>query len=86
MLPASRQILEWISSLPPIRLSRAYIFFPPTRRVNIAIKAITVNLSDLVAKGAQPVGYQVALSFPRKPEEAWFEAFCSGLEERWKEN
>ncbi|MGB7287644.1 MAG: thiamine-phosphate kinase [Salaquimonas sp.] len=46
---------------------------------DIAIKAITVNLSDLVAKGAQPVGYLVALSFPQKPDENWMAQFAAGL-------
>jgi len=48
----------------------------------IAIKAITVNLSDLVAKGAIPVGYQIALSLPQKPSEKWLKEFSSGLGEQ----
>lgn len=47
---------------------------------DIAVKAITVNLSDLVAKGADPLGYLLALTFPAKPSEKWFEQFTSGLE------
>ncbi len=46
---------------------------------DIAVKAITVNLSDLVAKGAKPVGYLLALTFPGKPSEEWFDQFSSGL-------
>jgi thiamine-monophosphate kinase len=46
---------------------------------DIAIKAVTVNLSDLVAKGAVPVGYQLALSFPEKPTGKWMRAFAEGL-------
>jgi len=48
----------------------------------VAIKAITVNLSDLVAKGADPLGYQLALSLPQKPKEAWIADFASGLAEQ----
>ncbi len=46
---------------------------------DIAVKAITVNVSDLVAKGAYPVGYLVALSLPAKPEEHWLGEFAAGL-------
>ena len=49
---------------------------------DIAIKAVTVNLSDLVAKGATPVGYQVALTFPQKPDEVWMVEFARGLGEQ----
>jgi len=49
---------------------------------DIAIKAITVNLSDLVAKGADPVGYQIALSLPQKPGNDWIADFASGLAEQ----
>jgi thiamine-monophosphate kinase len=48
----------------------------------IAIKAITVNLSDLVAKGAKPTGFLVALSLPEKPGEDWISDFALGLSEQ----
>lgn len=54
-------------------------FLPRDAAFDIAVKAITVNLSDLVAKGARPVGYLMSLSFPQKPDEAWFEEFAAGL-------
>lgn len=57
-------------------------FLPSDTPFDIAIKAITVNLSDLVAKGADPVGYQVALSLPQKPTEEWFAEFARGLGEQ----
>lgn len=46
---------------------------------DIAIKAVTVNLSDLVAKGAHPVGYILTISFPQQPTADWMHGFCSGL-------
>ncbi len=49
---------------------------------DIAIKAVTVNLSDLVAKGADDVGYLVALSLPHWPEDAWMSEFARGLGEQ----
>ncbi len=47
----------------------------------IAKKALRVNLSDLAAKGAEPVGALLAISLPRAVEEGWIEAFSSGLGE-----
>ena len=45
----------------------------------IARKALRVNLSDLAAKGAQPIGYLLALSLTHGVDEAWLEAFAGGL-------
>jgi len=45
----------------------------------IARKALRVNLSDLAAKGARPLGYLLALALPRQVDEAWLEAFAAGL-------
>lgn len=45
----------------------------------IAWKALAVNVSDLVAKGAQPLGYLMAIAFPDAPERAWLAAFTHGL-------
>ena len=47
----------------------------------IARKALRVNLSDLAAKGAQPLGYLLALSLPRDVKDEWLEAFATGLAE-----
>ena len=41
-------------------------------------KALAVNLSDLAAVGAEPLGFTLALSLPRV-EEAWLAGFSSGL-------
>jgi len=51
----------------------------------IARKALRVNLSDLAAKGAHPLGYLLALSLPHDVEDAWLEAFAGGLGEDQKE-
>ncbi|MDE1937570.1 MAG: thiamine-phosphate kinase [Alphaproteobacteria bacterium] len=45
----------------------------------VAKKALRVNLSDLAAKGAEPVGYLLALSLPERVDEAWLESFAQGL-------
>jgi thiamine-monophosphate kinase len=45
----------------------------------IAQKLLRVNLSDLAAMGAAPVGYLLALARPRNIEDEWLAAFCAGL-------
>jgi thiamine-monophosphate kinase len=54
-------------------------FFATDPPQMIARKALRVNLSDLAAKGAEPVGYLVALSLPRNVRYAWLKAFAAGL-------
>ena len=46
---------------------------------SVARKALRVNLSDLAAKGAAPVGYLMALSLPARVDHAWLKAFARGL-------
>ncbi len=41
-------------------------------------KALAVNLSDLAACGAQPLGFTLALALPRA-DAAWLEPFARGL-------
>ncbi len=53
---------------------------------DIALKALGVNVSDLIAKGAVPEGYLLALAFPGTPDDAWLAGFAEGLREglaRW---
>ncbi|HEY1631239.1 MAG TPA: thiamine-phosphate kinase [Rhizomicrobium sp.] len=57
-------------------------FLPGDR---IARKALRVNLSDLAAKGAKPIGYLVALSLPRKTSQAWLRNFARDLARDQKE-
>lgn len=45
----------------------------------VAQKLLRVNLSDLAAKGALPVGYLLTTALPREREEAWVERFAAGL-------
>ncbi|HEX5957454.1 MAG TPA: AIR synthase related protein, partial [Hyphomicrobiaceae bacterium] len=42
-------------------------FLPGDAPADIAWKALAVNVSDLAAKGAVPIGYLMALSFPEAP-------------------
>jgi thiamine-monophosphate kinase len=47
----------------------------------IARKALRMNLSDLAAKGATPVGFLLALSLPAGTKKSWLAAFARGLGE-----
>jgi thiamine-monophosphate kinase len=54
----------------------------PPRQV--ARKLLRVNLSDLAAKGAEPVGYLLAMALPASHDDAWLAAFSQGLAEDQK--
>jgi len=47
----------------------------------LARKALRVNLSDLAAKGAEPLGYLLSLSLPDRCDDAWVASFAAGLQE-----
>jgi thiamine-monophosphate kinase len=56
-------------------------FFPEDPADTVAKKALRVNLSDLAAKGATPLGFLLTLALPQGIEEAWLAAFARGLAE-----
>ena len=45
----------------------------------VAERVLRANLSDLAAKGARPIGYQLTLAMTAAQDEAWMEAFTGGL-------
>lgn len=45
----------------------------------VARKLARVNLSDLAAMGAEPLGLFAACAFPRDCSDAWVEGFAAGL-------
>lgn len=55
-------------------------FLPDDAPEDIAWKALAVNVSDLAAKSAKPVGYLMALSFPAAPQRRWLQGFAAGLQ------
>jgi thiamine-monophosphate kinase len=55
--------------------------FPDDRPENIGRKALRMNLSDLAAKGATPIGFLLSLALPAAIDEAWLAAFAAGLGE-----
>jgi thiamine-monophosphate kinase len=56
-------------------------YFPDDRPDNIGRKALRMNLSDLAAKGATPLGFLLSLALPAGIDEAWVAAFAAGLGE-----
>jgi thiamine-monophosphate kinase len=54
-------------------------FLPTDAAEDVAWKALAVNVSDLAAKGATPIGYLMALSFPQAPAREWMARFADGL-------
>jgi thiamine-monophosphate kinase len=44
-------------------------------------KLLRVNLSDLAAKGADPLGYLMSVCAPRATPDSWFADFAAGLAE-----
>ncbi len=54
-------------------------FFPDDPAEGIGRKALSMNLSDLAAKGAKPVGFLLSLAMPKGTDDAWIAAFASGL-------
>ena len=53
-------------------------FFQDTHPFALGHKALAVNLSDLAACGARPLGFTLALALPTA-EADWLEAFSGGL-------
>src|SRR5271169_7032416 len=53
-------------------------FFPGDPPEKIGRKALRMNLSDLAAKGATPVGFFLSVVLPAAIEEAWIAAFAEG--------
>jgi thiamine-monophosphate kinase len=54
-------------------------FFADDPPGSIAQKALRVNLSDLAAKGARPLGFLLSLALPRDWTADWLKAFADGL-------
>jgi thiamine-monophosphate kinase len=54
-------------------------FLPDDPPALIARKLVRVNLSDLAAMGAAPLGYLLALARPKDITDDWLGEFCAGL-------
>jgi thiamine-monophosphate kinase len=56
-------------------------FLPDDPPQLIAKKLVRVNVSDLAAKGAKPLGCLLVLALPRGTTASWLDAFAKGLAE-----
>jgi len=56
-------------------------FLPDQPPGLVARKLLRVNLSDLAAMGAVPLGYLVTAAWPDTKDEAWIAGFAKGLAE-----
>jgi thiamine-monophosphate kinase len=54
-------------------------FFPDDPPDTIGRKALRMNLSDLAAKGAKPLGFLMSAALPAGIDETWLAAFAAGL-------
>jgi thiamine-monophosphate kinase len=54
-------------------------FLPEDPPELVGRKLLRVNLSDLAAKGATPLGYLMTVSTPRDTPDAWYAGFATGL-------
>ena len=54
-------------------------FFPEDDASTVARKVLRMNLSDLAAKGAKPLGFLVAVALPRDIDAGWLKSFAAGL-------
>ena len=68
-----------ISCSRPMRSSVESISFPEDAPQAVASKALRVNLSDLAAKGARPLGFLLSLAIPKDIKEDWLGGFAEGL-------
>ena len=56
-------------------------FFADDPADGVGRKALRVNLSDLAAKGAAPLGFLLSIALPKDFSENWLAAFARGLGE-----
>jgi thiamine-monophosphate kinase len=54
-------------------------FFKDDAPQSVAGKALRVNLSDLAAKGAKPLGFLLSLALPKDIGDDWLAGFAEGL-------
>ncbi len=56
-------------------------FFPDDPAEDIGRKALRMNLSDLAAKGARPLGFLLSIALPENVPESWIAALAKGIGE-----
>lgn len=74
-IPDKRQLVTSVDTLV-----EGVHFFSDINPADIAYKSLAVNVSDLAAMGAKPLGFTLAIALP-KVEEDWLKAFSDGLQQ-----
>jgi thiamine-monophosphate kinase len=72
--PAGRQLV-----LAADAMVAGVHFLPDDPPATIGRKLLRVNLSDLAAMGATPLGYLMTCAFPHGTEDGWIAQFVAGL-------
>src|SRR5258706_8746792 len=67
--------------LTPAGFLWGVLFFPDAPADAVARKALRINLSDLAAKGAAPLGFLLSIGLPAGLPADWLKAFARGLRE-----
>jgi thiamine-monophosphate kinase len=78
--PAGRQLV-----LAADAMVAGVHFLPDDPPDTIGRKLLRVNLSDLAAMGAAPLGYLMSCAFPHGTTDAWIGAFAGGLAQDQRE-
>lgn len=73
-IPPDHQLVTTVDAL----VSTVH-FLPDDPPATLGWKALAVNVSDLAAKGATPLGFLLTLALPAGTEEAWIAEFADGL-------
>ncbi|ACV25896.1 thiamine-phosphate kinase [Kangiella koreensis] len=74
-VPDKRQLVTSVDTLVD-----GVHFFSDSDPADIAYKSLAVNVSDLAAMGAKPLGFTLAIALP-KVDEVWLKSFSKGLQE-----
>lgn len=56
-------------------------FLPDDPPADIAWKAVAVNVSDLIASGADPICYLLSIALPDLPSDSWMQELQKGLQD-----
>ncbi len=78
--PANRELVLTVDAM-----IAGVHFLPDDPPDLVGRKLLRVNLSDLAAKGAAPLGYLMTVAVPRDTPDDWFAGFAAGLAQDQRE-
>jgi thiamine-monophosphate kinase len=73
-VPTGRQLVTTVDALV-----EGVHFLPEDAPELVARKLLRVNLSDLAAMAAEPLGYLLTLALPKRCDDDWVRRFAAGL-------